>query len=215
MQRFLRLRDFDWVLMAMVFLLSALSVLEIYSATFNTKFHGFENKQVLWLVGGTAAMLLLSFIDYHMLLDVIHWIYGFCIVSLVVVLVVGQKVLGARRWIGIGRIHFQPSEWVKLVLIVAVARYFATLAGKELDWKDIGKGFLLVGFPMAAGAEAAGSGHVPDLSAGAAGGAVSGRYRVEEGADHCLRGADPDCAGLAGRVEAVPEGPAYQLSLAG
>ena len=52
MQRFLRLRDFDWVLMALVFLLSALSVLEIYSATINTKFHGFESKQVLWLVGG-------------------------------------------------------------------------------------------------------------------------------------------------------------------
>jgi rod shape determining protein RodA len=149
MQRFLRLRDFDWVLMALVFLLSALSVLEIYSATINTKFHGFENKQVLWLVGGTAAMLLLSFIDYHVLLDLIHWVYGFCIVSLIVVLVAGQKVLGARRWIRIGAIHFQPSEWVKLILIIAVARYFTSMAGRELDWKDIGKGFLLVGIPMA------------------------------------------------------------------
>jgi rod shape determining protein RodA len=63
-------------------------------------------------------------------------------------LVAGQKVLGARRWIRIGNIHFQPSEWVKLVLIVAVARYFANLGGRDLDWKDIGKAFLLVGFPM-------------------------------------------------------------------
>ena len=94
-------------------------------------------------------MLLLSFIDYHVLLDVIHWIYGFCIVSLLVVLVAGQKVLGARRWIRVGGIHFQPSEWVKLILIIAVARYFTSLAGRELDWKDIGKGFLLVGVPMA------------------------------------------------------------------
>jgi rod shape determining protein RodA len=148
MQRFLRLRDFDWVLIVLVYLLSGLSVLEIYSATLNTKFHGFESKQVLWLVGGTAAMLLLSFIDYHMLIDVVHWVYGFCLVSLIAVLAVGQKVLGARRWIRVGAIHFQPSEWVKLVLIVAVARYFATLAGKELDWKDIGKAFLLVGVPM-------------------------------------------------------------------
>jgi rod shape determining protein RodA len=124
-------------------------VLEIYSATINTKFHGFESKQVLWLVGGTAAMLLLSFIDYHVLLDVIHWIYGFCIVSLLVVLVAGQKVLGARRWIRVGAIHFQPSEWVKLILIIAVARYFTSLAGRELDWKDVGKAFLLVGVPMA------------------------------------------------------------------
>jgi rod shape determining protein RodA len=80
---------------------------------------------------------------------VIHWVYGFCIVSLIVVLVAGQKVLGARRWIRVGAIHFQPSEWVKLILIIAVARYFTSMAGRELDWKDIGKGFLLVGIPMA------------------------------------------------------------------
>jgi rod shape determining protein RodA len=65
------------------------------------------------------------------------------------VLVAGQKVLGARRWIRVGSIHFQPSEWVKLILIIAVARYFTSMAGREMDWKDIGKGFLLVGIPMA------------------------------------------------------------------
>ena len=150
MQRFLRFRDFDWVLMGLVFLMSALSVREIYSASMHTKFVGFESKQVMWLMGGTAAMLLLSFVDYHVLLDLIHWAYAFCIVSLVAVLAVGQKVLGARRWIRLGGAHFQPSEWVKLILIVAVARYFTSLAGKEeLDWKDIGKAFLLVGLPMA------------------------------------------------------------------
>jgi rod shape determining protein RodA len=149
MQRLLRIRDFDWVLMGLVFLLSVLSVLEIYSATLHTKFVGFESKQILWLLGGTAAMLVLSFIDYHLLLDVIHWVYAFCLVSLVAVLAVGHKVLGARRWIQIGAIHFQPSEWVKLILIIAVARYFTSLAGRDLDWKDIGKAFLMVGLPMA------------------------------------------------------------------
>jgi rod shape determining protein RodA len=149
MQQFFRIRDFDWVLMGLVALLSVLSVIEIYSATLHTKFVGFESKQILWLLGGTAAMLVLSFIDYHILLDVIHWVYAFCLVSLVAVLAVGQKVLGARRWIHVGGIHFQPSEWVKLVLIIAVARYFASMAGRELEWKDIGKGILLVGLPMA------------------------------------------------------------------
>ena len=57
--------------------------------------------------------------------------------------------MGGRRWIKLpGGIHFQPSEWVKLVLIVAVARYFWSLSGKELTWKEIAKAFLLVCVPM-------------------------------------------------------------------
>ncbi len=44
--------------------------------------------------------------------------------------------------------HFQPSEWVKLVLILVVARYFANLGGRNLTWKEIFKAFALVGVPM-------------------------------------------------------------------
>lgn len=148
MQRFLSFRDFDWVLLGMVLLLSVISVFEIYSATLHTKFVGFYSKQILWLLGGLALMLIMSLIDYHRLLDIVHWAYGFFLLSLVAVMVAGTRVLGAKRWIRIGPMHFQPSEWVKLVLIVAVARYFANMAGRELTWKDIGKAFAMVGLPM-------------------------------------------------------------------
>ena len=142
-------RDFDWTLLAFVLILSVLSVLEIYSATLHTKFHGFEKSQMLWLAGGILAMVIVSRIDYHALLDSVHWIYGFCIFSLLAVLVAGTKVLGARRWIKLpGGIHFQPSEWVKIVLIIAVARFFAAKIGKGLTWKDIGTGIALVIVPM-------------------------------------------------------------------
>jgi rod shape determining protein RodA len=43
---------------------------------------------------------------------------------------------------------FQPSEFVKLVLILMVARYFANLGGRNLTWKEIFKAFALVGIPM-------------------------------------------------------------------
>ncbi len=149
MRRFLSFRDFDWTLLGFVMILSVISILEIYSATMHTKFVGFHKMQILWLMGGLAAMFIFSVIDYHRLVDFIHWIYGFCIVSLVAVLAIGTKVLGARRWIKLpGGIHFQPSEWVKLVLIVAVARYFVGLSGRELTWKDIFKAMALVGVPM-------------------------------------------------------------------
>lgn len=147
--RFLSLRDFDWTLLGFVLVLSIISVLEIYSATLHTKFIGFYRQQILWLVGGLVAMFALSLIDYHRLLEIIHWIYGFCLVSLIAVLTVGTKVLGARRWIKLpGGIHFQPSEWVKLVLILAVARYFVGLSGRRLTWTDIFKAMAMVGIPM-------------------------------------------------------------------
>lgn len=150
MTRFSAYRDFDWTLFGFVMLMSLISVLEIYSATLHTKFHGFHTKQMMFLGIAVPLMFIVSLIDYHRLLEIAHWAYGISIASLLAVLVVGKKVLGARRWIAFpGGIHFQPSEWVKLVLIVAAARYFWGLSGKEeLDWKDVGKAFALIGIPM-------------------------------------------------------------------
>jgi rod shape determining protein RodA len=148
-RRFISLNDFDWVLLGLVLALSVISVLEIYSATLHTKFVGFDRNQILWLLGGMVAMFAISLINYHRLLSIAVWAYGIGLVALVAVLVVGTKVLGGRRWIKLpGGIHFQPSEWVKLILIVAVARYFATLAGRELTWSDVFKGMAMVGLPM-------------------------------------------------------------------
>ncbi len=149
MRRFLSFHDFDWTLLAFVLALSIISVLEIYSATLHTQFRHFDEKQILWLSGGFVCMFVLSLIDYHILLDIAVWAYGICLVSLVAVMVIGAKILGARRWIRLpGGVHFQPSEWVKLVLIIVLARYFTNLSGRDLTWKDILKAMLLVGIPM-------------------------------------------------------------------
>ncbi len=148
MRRFMSFRDFDWALLSMVLLLCTISVLEIYSATLHTKYVGFHTKQMYWISAGIVAMFLFAKVDYHKLIDYVLWAYGVCLLALVAVLVAGQKVLGARRWIKLGPMHFQPSEWVKLILILAVARYFANLGGRSLTWRDIFKAFALVGVPM-------------------------------------------------------------------
>jgi rod shape determining protein RodA len=148
MRRILSFRDFDWALLGMVMMLCALSVVEIYSATLHTRYAGAQTKQMIWIAAGLAGMFLFAKIDYHQLLDWAPWAYGACLLALAAVLAVGHKVLGARRWISAGPVHFQPSEWVKLVLILAVARYFANLGGRNLTWKEIFKAFALVGIPM-------------------------------------------------------------------
>ncbi|MDE1163015.1 MAG: rod shape-determining protein RodA [Acidobacteriaceae bacterium] len=149
-----KFRDFDWTLLGFVLVLSVISVLEIRSATAMTKFHGFQTKQIIFLCIGTVLMFGMSLIDYHRLLDIAYVAYGISVGLLVAVLIphIGQKVLGARRWINFGGgFHFQPSEWVKLVLIVAMARFLWGRAGegKELSWKDIGKACALILIPMA------------------------------------------------------------------
>jgi len=148
MTRLSSYRDFDWVLLGFVLLLSLISVLEIKSATLHTKFHGFDHKQIGFLAIGTVLMFLISLIDYHRLIDIVHWAYGIGILSLVAVALFGTKVLGGKRWISYHGMHFQPSEWIKLILIVAVARFFWGLAGRELTWTEIGKVSAMVFIPL-------------------------------------------------------------------
>ncbi|HET9743958.1 MAG TPA: rod shape-determining protein RodA [Terriglobales bacterium] len=149
MRRFISFRDFDWILLAFVMLICAIGTFEIYSATRQTKFVGFEVKQVYWIVAGLVLMFLMSLVNYQALLESVHWFYIASILALLAVAVVGQKVLGARRWIKLpaGQ-HFQPSEWIKLVLILALAKYFSDLAGREVTFRDIVKSFLIAGIPM-------------------------------------------------------------------
>ena len=148
MRRFLSFRDFDWGLLLIVLTLCGFSLLEVHSTTMHTRFASFESKQMLFIAGGVVGMFILAKIDYHRLLDWAPWAYGIFVVSLVLVKVVGHKVMGARRWIALGPIQFQPSEWVKLVLVLAIARYFANLGARYLTWSDIFKAFALVGIPM-------------------------------------------------------------------
>src|SRR5229473_3477590 len=148
MTRLSSYRDFDWVLLGFVLLLSLISVLEIKSATLHTKFHGFDHKQIGFLAIGIVLMFLISLIDYHRLIDTVHWAYGVGILSLIAVALFGTKILGGRRWISFHGAHFQPSEWIKLILIVAVARFFWGLTGRELTWTEIGKVSAMVFVPL-------------------------------------------------------------------
>src|SRR6201981_2061810 len=149
MARYVSYRDFDWILLGFVLVICGMGVMEIHSATMHTKFAGAHVKQVYWVVAGVGAMFLVSLINYQALLDQIHWFYIAGVGSLMAVLVFGQKYLGARRWIKMpGGNHFQPSEWVKLILILAVAKYFADMRHRELSWGDFMKAGAIVGVPM-------------------------------------------------------------------
>jgi rod shape determining protein RodA len=151
LKRYISFRDFDWLLLLYVLLLCALGIVQIYSATHGTKFAGAHVKQIYWICGGLVAMFVMSRVNYQILLDKVPWMYMASIVSLVAVMVFGKKYLGARRWIAMpGGWHLQPSEWVKLILILAMAKYFSEARPSEEEGRasDMVKAGLLIGVPM-------------------------------------------------------------------
>src|SRR5215813_3554274 len=148
MSRYVSYRDFDWLLLIFILMICTIGVFEIQSATAHTKFAGAHIKQIYWVMGGVVGMFLVSLLNYQALLEKVHWMYIAAIASLVMVMIFGQKYLGARRWIKMPGGHFQPSEWVKLILILAVAKYFADLHQRELSWPDFIKAGAIVGVPM-------------------------------------------------------------------
>ncbi len=149
MARSFSFRDFDWVLLTFTLLICGLGIMEIYSTTLNTKFAGVHVKQIYWVLAGLALMFLVSFFDYHLLLDNSHWLWIASVASLLAVAIFGRTYLGAKRWIQLpGGQHFQPSEWVKLVVILAVAKYFTDMREREASVADIVKSGAIVGVPM-------------------------------------------------------------------
>jgi rod shape determining protein RodA len=149
MARYVSFRDFDWLLLVFVFLICGLGVFEIRSATVHTKFAGAHIRQIYWIAAGVGVMFIVSLLNYHTLLDQIHWVYVGALASLMIVLIFGQRYLGAKRWVKLPLgVHFQPSEWVKLILILAVAKYFVDLSQRDLTWPDFIKAGAIVAVPM-------------------------------------------------------------------
>jgi rod shape determining protein RodA len=150
MRRLISFRDFDWLLLSFILLICALGVLEIYSTTYGTKFAGAHIRQIYWILAGLGVMLVVSMVNYQILLENSRWLYAASILSLLAVTIFGKKYLGARRWILLpGGQHFQPSEWVKLVLILILAKYFSAQGEREdASLSDIVKAGLIAGVPM-------------------------------------------------------------------
>lgn len=150
MRRMISFRDFDWVLLLFVLIICSLGVLEIYSTTAGTRFAGAHVRQIYWIMGGLFLMFMVSLINYQLLLENAHWFYIAATLGLVAVALFGKKYLGARRWIQLpGGQHFQPSEWVKLVLIIALAKYFSEENDRDATFGDVVKAGLIVLVPMA------------------------------------------------------------------
>ncbi|PLX86728.1 MAG: rod shape-determining protein RodA [Desulfuromonas sp.] len=121
---------FDWVLLLTVCLLALTGVANLYSATSGWAPVGapIYVKQMVWLSGGVVLALLLSCFDYRHLEYFSVVGYVLTVGLLLVVLVLGKTSMGATRWIALGPINLQPSEVIKIVMILLLARIFGRSA---------------------------------------------------------------------------------------
>ncbi len=116
----------DYSLVLAVVLVVVIGILMIYSAGFDPidKVNsGLYRKQVLWFIFGFILMVGLTIINYQVLGEFSLYIYGVLIVLLVITTLFGRPVRNTRAWLDFGVIAIQPSEFMKLALVIVLAKY--------------------------------------------------------------------------------------------
>lgn len=120
--------NFDWGLALITLAIGLSGLVILYSAVHAGGPSGqevFYYKQMVWFGGGFFLMFMILMVNYR---DLERWapgIFTFCVILLVAVLLVGRVVGGSRRWLVLGPVTIQPSEFVKIGTIIILARFYA------------------------------------------------------------------------------------------
>jgi rod shape determining protein RodA len=142
---------FNWPLVGAMLALCAMGVAFVYSAAYRGEdmpTAHFWRMQLVWMAIGLCVFLVAALIDYH---TICRWVmawYPLAIVLLVLVLAVGGRVYGAKRWLGVGGFGIQPSEFAKIAVIIAVAYYLCDKTVELRRWKPVWVVLVLAGVPI-------------------------------------------------------------------
>ena len=137
-------RHFDFLLLGAVALLTIFGIAEINSAIAgNETLAEFPSRQIIFAAIGFVLILLAASIDYHLWTSVSRLLYLAIAGLLAVIVVVGDALFGASRWLDFGLVLIQPSEIAKIVMILVLAEYFARHQAKIHDIRWIARSALL------------------------------------------------------------------------
>jgi rod shape determining protein RodA len=137
------LKRFDWIVFASVILLVGFGLAAIYSVALGNGEMNLLNfkKQCIFAAIGIILLLLFSSIDFRSLYSLNKWIYAGGVAVLVLVLFLGAPVRGTRAWFDFFGFSLQPSELVKVVMILTLANYFSAASYRVNQLKH----FILTG----------------------------------------------------------------------
>jgi rod shape determining protein RodA len=142
------LKKYDFSFFGAVAAIFLIGVINLYSATHassNVSMANLYKIQILWFTISMIAGVAVSFVRTKDIYRLSYFIYGFNVFLLVLVLMLGHKGMGAQRWLILGPIRFQPSETMKVSVILALARWYT----KRYPGLPLGMRELLIPFGIA------------------------------------------------------------------
>ena len=142
-------RDFDWLTVFLAISIVSFGVWQIYNAQ---PTETFWSKQIIGLGIALVALLVIALTDYRRVIDAAPVFYGFGLFLLVLVLIpgIGMKINGQQCWIKVPVVgQFQPSEFVKIPVILMLAKYFGSRKAGTLRIKELFVGGLILAAPLA------------------------------------------------------------------
>ncbi|HMI87841.1 MAG TPA: rod shape-determining protein RodA [Polyangiaceae bacterium] len=149
---YFRLRErFDWPLFISAALVAVIGIVNLYSAT--SVYSGARAEQyvnqVYWLVAGGILAVFAASIDYRHFERLGYVVYIVGVLCLVLVFILGRDIRGSARWIVLGTFQFQPSEFMKLALAIALAKFLHDdPRGETRTLKDLVVPVLLTAIPV-------------------------------------------------------------------
>ena len=118
------IKNFGWLILFLSLLFSAFGLINLYSASYHTGLGSFK-KQLIWVSLGFMTMLVITFMNSNLLKRYSMHIFIISLITLVLVFILGKEVSGSRSWIVFGPISIQPSEFVKISLILIIAKFYS------------------------------------------------------------------------------------------
>ena len=139
---------FDFRTFLVTVALVAIGLISLYSATYVEGASSLFTSQLTFALLGLVTMLVIAFLPDRWIRVAAWPTYGVSLLLLAAVLVIGTEINGAKSWLVLGPISFQPSEAAKIGALLAAAFYLAR-EGRELtNWRDLGITAAIVGLPM-------------------------------------------------------------------
>ncbi|PIU32822.1 MAG: rod shape-determining protein RodA, partial [Syntrophobacteraceae bacterium CG07_land_8_20_14_0_80_61_8] len=124
------IENFDWWILLVFFAIILVGLVALYSALYQQIQASATNnlfiRQVAWLLMGLVCFVGFLMIDYQKLKHFSLWSYLAVVLLLLLVPVVGTEVNGAKRWLSLAGVRFQPSEFMKLIIVLHLANYFSS-----------------------------------------------------------------------------------------